>query len=154
MLETPHVAVAAAIAYTIPNPLIAIPLALGSHFILEIVPHWNPHLNTEMRTFGRISPTSTRLIVFDAVAALLLGFFVAFRVLPDSTHFLVILFACFAGVFPDVLEAPYYFLKVKNNFIQKIWIPSQKALQNDVSPLPGLTSQALTIMAAMLWIMK
>ena len=49
MLETPHVAVGAAIAASIPNPLIAIPLAFASHFALELVPHWNPHLNTELK---------------------------------------------------------------------------------------------------------
>ena len=53
MLETPHVIVGAAIAYKVVNPALALPLALGSHFILDITPHWNPHLSTETKKFGK-----------------------------------------------------------------------------------------------------
>lgn len=49
MLETPHVLIGAAIATKVGNPFLAIPLAFASHFVLETVPHWNPHLNTETK---------------------------------------------------------------------------------------------------------
>jgi len=49
VLETPHVVVGAAIATKIANPFISLPLAFASHFLLEKVPHWNPHLNTEKK---------------------------------------------------------------------------------------------------------
>jgi len=53
MLETPHVLAGAVIAAKVQNPFLAIPLAFASHFILEKVPHWNPHINAEMTKFGR-----------------------------------------------------------------------------------------------------
>jgi len=63
VLETPHVVVAAAIAVNVANPALAIPLALGSHFVLEKVPHWNPHLNTELKKFGKVSAQSTNIVI-------------------------------------------------------------------------------------------
>ena len=59
MLETPHVAVGAAIAVAIPNPYLAIPLALASHMILDHTPHWNPHFYTETKKFGKPTQKST-----------------------------------------------------------------------------------------------
>lgn len=148
MLETPHVAVAAAIAYTIPNPLVAIPLAFGSHFALELIPHWNPHLNTEIKKFGKVTKFSKTLITFDVFFALVIGFFIASRVLPNNAHFATVLVSSFFGVLPDVIEAPYYLFKIPSNFIEKTWIPFQKSIQEDTTPIPGLTTQVLTIIAA------
>lgn len=154
MLESPHVAVAAAIAYKIPNPMISIPLAFASHFLLEFVPHWNPHLNTEMKKFGKVSIASTKIVAADVAISLFLGFFIASKTIPDMGHFWTIIFSCFFGVLPDVMEGPYYFLKIRSNFIEKVWIPFQKSLQNDSSPLIGLASQLVTITLAFLWILN
>ncbi len=152
MLETPHVVVAAAIAYK--NPALAIPLAFGSHFILEKVPHWNPHINTELKKLGKVSDKSKNIIFIDTMISLFLGVTIASLVLPNTAHAATILAACFFSVVPDLIEAPYYFLKKKSNFIEKVWIPFKKSLQVDTSPLPGLTSQVLTVIAAFLWILQ
>jgi hypothetical protein len=152
VLETPHVAVGAAIATAIPNPLIAIPLAFGSHFILEQVPHWNPHLNTELKKHGKITKQSMQIIIFDSSLALILGSWIAYQALPDTAHALTIFFACFASVLPDVVEGPYFFLKLKNKFIMK-WISFQKSIQRDTSVVPGVTTQIVTVIAALWWIL-
>lgn len=151
VLETPHVVVAAAIAYKVANPALAIPLALGSHFVLEKVPHWNPHLNTEKKTFGKVTSQSTNIVIFDAVTSLLLGSYISTLVLPDATHALTIFLSCFVSVLPDVVEGPYFFLDMKNKAIEK-WVAFQKSLQTDISILPGLTTQFLTTIAALWWI--
>jgi hypothetical protein len=151
MLETPHVVVGAAIATQIANPILAIPLAFTSHFLLERVPHWNPHLNTELRKYGKITPKTTLIVAVDVALSLILGFTIAARVLPDTNHAFTIIFASFAAVVPDIIEGPYFFLKMKNPFIEK-WISLQKSIQNDASILPGLATQALTITAALWWI--
>ena len=67
MLEAPHVLVGIALAEKTGHPLLAIPLALGSHFVLDMLPHWNPHLNTEMRKLGRISANTRRIIFIDVI---------------------------------------------------------------------------------------
>ena len=67
VLETPHVVVGAAIATKVLHPALAIPLAFGSHFILEKVPHWNPHLNSETEKFGRPTRQSTYIVIADVI---------------------------------------------------------------------------------------
>src|SRR3990172_8220989 len=151
VLETPHVLVGAAIAMNIPNPVIAIPLALGSHFVLELVPHWNPHLNTEVKKYGRVTRNSFIIVLADAMLALVSGLYIASMVLPDTTHFLTIILACFFSVLPDVVEAPYFFLGIKSKTIDK-WIKIQKSFQEDAEVLPGIATQIITIVSAIWWI--
>jgi hypothetical protein len=151
MLETPHVALGAAIATKIPNPFIAVPLAFASHFLLERIPHWNPHLNTEMKKYGRLTRSTTVLIAVDATVSLLLGTFIAYKQLPDSTMFLNVMLCSFAAVLPDVLEAPYFFLKSKHQFFVH-WIKSQKAIQVDAEPFWGISTQIVTFAATLFWI--
>lgn len=151
MLETPHVFIGAAIATKIPNPLIAIPLAFASHFVLEMVPHWNPHLNTETEKYGYPTKKSIIITAVDSSLALFCGSFIAYQALPNWEHAATIFFACFAAVLPDVLECPYFFLKVKTKAIKK-WVLLQKSIQSDAKVVPGVISQLLTIFAAIVWI--
>lgn len=152
MLETPHVAVGAAIATKIPNPLISIPLAFLSHFALEKVPHWNPHLNTEKNKYGKVTKKSTKIVILDVALALGVGSFIASQALPDTGHAITILATSFASVLPDVIEGPYFFLNMENKFIKK-WIKFQKSLQVDTSIVPGLLTQLATIAGVFVWLM-
>jgi len=153
MLETPHVMIGAVIATKIPNPLIAIPLAFASHFVLEMVPHWNPHLNSETEKFGQPTRRSTFVTTVDSTIALVAGSFIAYKALPDVSVAITILACCFASVLPDVMEGPYFFLHMKNAFIKK-WIKFQKSLQSDTSLIPGMLTQVITIVAAIFWLKK
>jgi hypothetical protein len=154
VLETPHVVVAAAIATKVANPALAIPLALGSHFVLEKIPHWNPHINTEMKKFGKISDFSKKVITADVALSLLLGFFIASLSLPDNTRALTVILTCFIAVTPDLIEAPYYLAGSKIDFIVKKWIPFKKSLQADTSFSIGILNQVLIIAAGFLWILS
>lgn len=149
MLETPHVFIGAAIATAIPNPFIAVPLAFASHFVLEMVPHWNPHLNSETKKFGQPTRRSTFITTVDATLALVSGSIIAYQAFPDMSQVVTILACCFAAVLPDVMEGPYFFLHMKNAFIEK-WIAFQKSLQNDTGPVFGMLTQAVAIVAAVL----
>lgn len=151
MLETPHVLVGAAIAVKIPNPLISIPLAFSSHFILEKVPHWNPHLNTEIKKYKKVAKASTNIVIADVLLSLGSGFFIATSAASDFSHAVWIILACFASVLPDVIEGPYFFLGLKSKFIKK-WIDFQKSIQCDVSLIPGLLTQVITIATSIFWI--
>lgn len=151
VLETPHVVVGAAIATKVVNPVLAIPLAFGSHFVLEKVPHWNPHLNTEKNKYGKVTKKSTRIVALDVTLSLLLGTFIAYQAMPNTALAITILASCFASVLPDVIEGPYFFLGMESEFIKK-WIKFQKSLQVDTTILPGLTTQVATIIAAFWWI--
>jgi len=151
MLETPHVFVGAAIAVAVPNPLIAIPLAFASHFVLEMVPHWNPHLNSETQRFGHPTKRSTIITAVDSSTALVSGSVIALSALPNLEQVALILACSFAAVLPDVLEGPYFFLKMRAAWVKK-WIAFQKSLQSDTTPFWGLLTQALTILAVIFWL--
>jgi hypothetical protein len=151
MLETPHVFIGAAIASKIPNPFIAIPLAFASHFVLEMIPHWNPHLNTETEKFGKPTRRSTAITAVDSTLALVSGSFIAFRALPDVGQAILVLACSFAAVLPDVLEGPYFFLNLRSTWVKK-WIAFQKSLQNDTNVFLGLFTQLAIILATIFWL--
>ena len=151
MLETPHALLGAAIAVKLGNPALSIPLAFASHFILERVPHWNPHLNAETDKYGKPTKNSTIIVVIDSSLALILGSAIAFSQ-PNTLMIINVLLSSFAAVLPDLIEAPYFFLKIRNNEYIKRWIRFQKGIQVDAPPFWGLLTQILTVAATFLWL--
>jgi hypothetical protein len=151
MLETPHVVIGAAIASKIPNPFISIPLAFLSHFVLEGVPHWNPHIVAETKKYGMPTRKSIAIITADVTLALITGSLIAWQTMPNTKHAMVIMAASLASVLPDLIEAPYFFLKMRTKFL-KDWLTFQKSLQVDTTPFWGFLTQALTIAAAIFWL--
>ncbi len=151
MLETPHVAVGAAIAAKIPNPYIAIPLALISHIVMDQVPHWNPHSYTEIKTTGKISNKTKYLALADVAVSLGLGFWVASRFLPNYGHAVVILLASFASVLPDVIKSPYFLFKKRTGLIKK-WVDFERSLQVETAFVPGMLIQIGVIILSLMWI--
>lgn len=153
MLETPHVAVGIAIASKFPNPLIAIPLAFASHFILDKVPHWNPHLYTETQKGGKPSNKSTQIASVDIVAALVLGSAFAFKALPNTKMAVLILVCSFASVLSDALKYPYYYLHLRQKWLVA-WVNFERSLQVDAkSVFWGLSTQVLVIAASIWWVL-
>ncbi len=145
MLETPHVLIGAAIATAIPDPAVALPLALASHFVTDYIPHWNPHLHTEKTQLGAYSTQSKVIVLVDAAVALGLGTLIAARALPDTGRFVTIMLACFLAVAPDVLEIPYYFLNMEIPWVKKL-ITWQRAHQWNVKPVWGILFQVIVIL--------
>jgi hypothetical protein len=153
MLETPHVFIGAAIAVAIPNPFVAIPLAFASHFVMEMIPHWNPHLNSETLKFGSPTKRSTVITSIDSTVALVSGSFIAYKFLPNIHQAILILACCFFAVLPDVMEGPYFFLHAKTEWIKK-WIAFQKSLQCDTTAFWGILTQLIVIGTVILWLKK
>lgn len=151
MLETPHVIVGAAIAYRVANPALAIPLALGSHFILDKIPHWNPHLYSETQKLGKPSQKSTIIAIFDAIVATVLILLILLQFTDNLPMVFNILFSCLASVLPDIVKWPYYFLKVRGGILEK-WVLFERKIQVNSSFLPGIITQVVIVVASFLWI--
>lgn len=152
MLETPHTLTGAALATKISNPFISLPLALVSHFILDRIPHWNPHLYTEKKENGKISKKSFTIVTLDSSIALASGTIIALTQSTNTMHSFIIITACFLSVLPDVIEAPYFFLNKKSALMEK-WINFQKSIQNNAILPWGIITQIIISIAAIWWIL-
>lgn len=144
--------VGAAIATAVANPALALPLALGSHFVLDKIPHWNPHLLTETKKYGKPTGKSTLIVAADVSASLVVSLSIASLALPDNIKALTILAACFLAILPDVVEGPYFFLNIRPKFIEK-WINFQRAFQINTSFVPGVLTQVVTVAVSLWWIL-
>jgi len=115
MLATPHTLMGVLIATKVTNPLLAFPLALLSHFVLDLTPHW------DFFTFRKKITTSIKIkVVLDFLVALSCGLFFTARALPNRAQAANIFFSCFLANLPDGLEAPYIFLGKEWPFIMRV----------------------------------
>jgi len=102
-----HVVTGSLIAAVLPQPLLAIPLAFLSHFVLDTLPHYG-HEHDERYWLTR---AYTKVLIADGI--LTAGFFIALLALTPANWML--LFACgVAGLLPDILWIPYYLHDLKH----------------------------------------
>lgn len=96
MTATNHALTGAAIAVTIRQPLLALPLALLSHFICDAVPHWDYILKFPLKKY---------VAVLDVIFAAVLTLIVVWQVylIPDW----IILGCAFLAVAPDAMWLPH-----------------------------------------------
>lgn len=151
MVEVTHVLVGVAIATKTANPALGLPLALASHFVLDLIPHWNPHIYTQMKKFGHVNGKTTALIVVDSSLALLIGLTLALQRFPDFGQITLVLLGAFFAVLPDLLEAPYYFLGVKHPLLVKL-VNFEHSLQTKAPLIPGILTQVAVSATALWWI--
>jgi hypothetical protein len=145
MLTVPHAVVGATIASKIPNPLIAYPLVIVSHFLLDFfIPHWNPRLYTEYHKKGALSKTTKRIIFIDGFFGLLLTTLIAFLKLPNLNQTFYVLLGAAFGVLPDAIEIPHYFFGLRSNLLFS-YIKIGHRHQAKASFFPGLLTQLLVV---------
>lgn len=150
MVELPHVLVGAAIAVKVSNPVLALPLVIVSHYVLDLVPHANPHIYTQIKKEGKIRGKTLFLIVLDSGVALLAGLLLALISLPDINKSLMIILGSFLAVLPDVLEIPYYFFQVRHPLMGS-YVEFNHRLQASAPLIPGVITQILISLAALWW---
>lgn len=138
MLATTHVIAGAAIAVTLKNPTLIIPAALASHLVLDAIPHWNFPLvkRCSLEEFVKIAPELLGMAA--AAGAFLIGF-------PHLWE--IILLGAFFSIAPDlVVEVREIFGKS----VLKTFTAFHENIQREVTPLPGLLTQAALIILLIL----
>lgn len=109
MTATAHALVGTVIAAKIGNPYLAVPLALASHFVLDLIPHWDT-------AFG--SPQKDRKRIFwETVGDVLLSFSLSYSLilfLFPQTNLLYAFLMIIISQLPDWMFAPYYFFGWKS----------------------------------------
>ncbi len=104
MTATTHAIVGGAIAAFSPNLAVSLPLALGSHFLMDLVPHWDAGTNFE----NRPKIVSAVMAAIDVIAGFVLVYLIFGGVVSPLNLWLTVLFA----QLPDWIEAPYLFFNL------------------------------------------
>lgn len=135
MTITAHALVGGAIAAAVPNPILGFSLALLSHPLLDLVPHWDEGWG--WRTKGKLRLFAECFL--DLGVGLLLTYY-----LFGSVPLWYLLFAILGSILPDLLEAPYLLLGWK--FKPFCWFyKMQHHLQGKVVLPWGILTQVLTV---------
>lgn len=99
MIGLNHALTGAIIGLAVQKPLLVIPLAFASHFLLDMLPHFGGHVyQWGHRHFGKI-------IAVDGIITLLAVMIIVFAI-PSLT--IPVLLGVFFGMLPDALLVPYY----------------------------------------------
>lgn len=151
MLLTPHVLVGTAIAVTLQNPVLAVPLSFVMHFMGDLVPHWDFYSNTtdEQRTHGW-RPIAVMADLGLAVAIGVTFTLYALWILQMPNLALNIFLCGIASVLPDAISSVAIFNG--QPWPVKIIFKLQAILQFQ-APLPwGIISQLIVIAVSLLTI--
>jgi len=110
MWMTPHTLAGIAIVTKIQNPVISLPLAFASHYLLDFIPHWT----TRPSFHGK----EGKVLFFDFSISLGLGLFFAFQYPFLSSEFLIIIAGAFLANLPDGLRVPQMLKHKKTEKLQ------------------------------------
>jgi len=110
MTATAHALVSGAIYRAIPNPTLAIPLALASHFIMDGVPHWD--FGTHWRSRTKFQTGGF------AILETVLGITLAYFLFVGKGNSIALLATISAGELPDWMEAPWYIFFASKNKLE------------------------------------
>ena len=151
MLLTPHVLVGISIAAATKNPYIAVPVAFASHFVGDLVPHWDFYSEVEDgQEFTGWRPIAVMADLVLGVAFGLSFTLYALWVLKDPVLAIGIFGSGIAAVAPDALMAPAIYNKVNPNKFSKLILKIQSKLQFQ-APLPwGMLTQLLVSFSCLL----
>jgi len=152
MLLTPHTLVGVAIATNIPNPFIAVPLALLSHFLGDKVPHWDFYSNTKKEE--RIRGWRPLAVMGDLAVGVAIGvaYTTYFLWVKESELTALNIFLCgIAAVLPDALSSLSIIGSKENKFLEILnKIQSKMQFQ---APLPwGILTQIIVILLSVYFI--
>ncbi len=127
MWMLPHTLTGVAIAVTIDNPAISLPLAFTSHYVLDFIPHWNQ--------YPTFAGPNAKYLYLDFLVSFVLGVFFACRFPLFSPPFWIIILAAALANLPDAIRIPsllkqndtkgssrsglYYYLERFHDFIDQ-----------------------------------
>jgi len=145
MLATVHTFIGVVIALKFQNPWLVFPTAFFSHFLLDLVPHWDVFTMCNVsEAHENITKKDKIKAVFDFLIGLSIGLFFVLRTLPNRTLATTIFFAAAFSNLPDALEAPYVFFGNKN--IVTMTIMKIQHILHNKEPLPwGIVTQVITV---------
>lgn len=103
MTATAHALVGGAIAATVSNPAIGLPLALISHPLIDMIPHWDFGWGWRKKTKFKLFVQAS----FDLLFGLLISYLIFGQFMDNKIYFLA---AVFLSELMDIMEIPYWFM--------------------------------------------
>jgi len=136
MLTTPHAAAGIAIGVVIGSPLLVIPVTIASHFILDMIPHWQ-------ETLAPYAPTKKTYIRVPLDIALALGI-TLLAVHWQPQHTTAIWVGAFFANLPDFDSIVVLLPTLKKGVVKRFWDWHCK-IQRETSSLWGIPLQVIVI---------
>ncbi|MEK9176109.1 MAG: hypothetical protein AAB520_01555 [Patescibacteria group bacterium] len=147
MTATGHAVIGVAIAATISNPILAIPIALASHIAADLFPHWDTGTNRKSKSLRRFW-TDT---IFDVLLAIGLTVFLVRFLFPQTSLIYAFIIVTAASFF-DIVTGPYLFFNW--NFPPFSWAYKfQKKFDSKLDKPWGIVGQVtvLAIIVVIAW---
>lgn len=158
MTSTAHAIVASAIALKFPDPVTAVSLSFASHFVMDLIPHWDMGTNWRNRN-------KTQTGTF-AIIETLTGITIAYLAYNASVPLGHLAIAISASLLPDWLEIPWFLFFAHRNseklrhdagFFEKISFAIYKgeSLFHTKAQFPfGVFTQILTVILFLIMLSK
>lgn len=141
MTATAHALVGGAIAASIQNPAIGLPLAAASHPLLDMIPHWD---------FGIGWKKKTKVLIFtQSILDLGLGLLLTYLIFGSRVEFLYLASAVFLSEVWDILMMPYLLLKSKRQPFY-LFYKVQSELNKNIRLPWGILTQVGTVIGVVL----
>ncbi len=138
MTATAHAVIGVAIAATITNPVLAIPLAFASHILADSIPHWDT--GTHRREKGKKKYFMHSF--YDGLLGIAATIFMAQFVFPETSLLYAFVIVFFSELL-DFLQAPYLFFDLKSPFIY--FYKFQKLFDHKLDKPWGIITQILAV---------
>lgn len=136
MTATAHALIGASIAARVANPLLGIPIAIISHFIADLIPHWDEGTNHRQKSLTRFRSEAAADVIFGFALT-----FLIFKNVVDPTYLFAMVIA---SQLPDWLETPLLMFNVKiPPFTWAYWLGHN--LQSRMQLPWGLVTQIVTV---------
>lgn len=142
MTATGHAVIGTVIAASIPNPVLAIPIAVASHIAADLFPHWDTGTNKKLKSRQEFVAESFADLGLSFVAPLLMVTFL----FPETNLIYTYIMVIAAQGF-DWASAPFVFLKIENPPIFKWFYRFQKSFDNRLDKPWGVIGQVAVLVA-------
>jgi hypothetical protein len=103
MTSISHALIGAAIAGKISDPILACTIAIGTHLLCDMIPHWD--LGTNWRSRQKV--VTGALAIAETLIALIATYFIF---APLVANQFLLAATIVASLIPDWIEAPYFLL--------------------------------------------
>lgn len=152
MLLTPHTVAGIAIGAAVADPILGIPAAFLSHFVLDFVPHWDDIGLGRLEEHRQlISRRSFRIILLDALLSLSLVLVFLYWALPDYGVGVRILAGALAANLPDLFYIPLALFGKRWGFVMwVVEIQSRVQARSRAPILFGILTQLFAIVVGLL----